>query len=33
MDDVTMKTAAVLVAAVAAILTWTSSPAFGALLP
>ena len=33
MDDVTVKTAALLLAALAAILSWTSSPAFGALLP
>ena len=33
MDDVTTKAALLMVAAVAAILSWTSSPAFGALLP
>ena len=33
MDDVTTKAALLLVLAATAILSWTSSPAFGALLP
>ena len=33
MDDANVKTAAVVLAALAALLSWTSSPAFAALLP